>query len=278
MFAAALLATLLAASSPAAAPDDAGEAAVDAVAIAASMRAAFDAEVGQRVDLPADALAARVTLLEAALAGKGIDWHDPQFVVLVDRSPNVQVLLVLLGAPHAGWQLIGAAPVSTGQPGRFEHFRTPLGVFEHSLANPDFRAEGTKNELGIRGYGRKGARVFDFGWVAAPKGWGDHATSVMRLQMHATDPDILEPRLGTAQSKGCIRIPSTLNAFIDGHAILDADYDEALAGGARFWVLREDRQRPPVPGRYLVVVDAEAGERPTWSPLPAALAPPARRR
>ena len=66
------------------------------------------------------------------------------------------------------------------------------------------------------GRGRKGTRVYDFGWVPAAKGWGNGAMSVMRLQMHATDPDQLERRLGTAQSKGCIRIPASLNEFISG--------------------------------------------------------------
>ena len=269
VLAAACLAALLG-GVPAAAFDEAGDAPAAALAVATSMRAAFDAEVRPRVELPEDEFAARTALLETALDQHGVAWPDPEFVVLVDRSPNVQVAMLLLGAPHAGWHLVGAAPVSTGQPGRFEHFLTPLGVFEHTLANPDFRAEGTKNALGIRGYGSKGARVYDFGWVAAPKTWGDHAMSVMRLQMHATDPDILEPRLGTAQSKGCIRIPATLNAFIDRHAILDADYDEALASGERFWVLREDRERPAIQGRYLVVVDSMRNERPLWAKPPPA--------
>ena len=43
---------------------------------------------------------------------------------------------------------------------------------KHSLANMDFRAEGTFNDNGIRGYGRKGMRVFDFGWVVSERGWG----------------------------------------------------------------------------------------------------------
>ena len=102
-----------------------------------------------------------------------------------------------------------------------------LGVFAHSLDNPDFRAEGTLNSNGIRGYGAKGMRVFDFGWQRVPKGWGDGAVSEMRLQMHATDPDLLERRLGSAQSKGCIRIPATLNRFLDRHGVLDADYERA---------------------------------------------------
>lgn len=46
----------------------------------------------------------------------------------------------------------------------------------------------------------------------------------MRLQMHATDPDLLERRLGSAQSKGCIRIPASLNRLIDCYGVLDAEY------------------------------------------------------
>ena len=56
------------------------------------------------------------------------------------------------------------------------------------------RARGTS--LGIRGYGVKGMRVFDFGWVTGERTWGDGGLSPMRLQLHSTDPDVLEPRLG----------------------------------------------------------------------------------
>lgn len=136
----------------------------------------------------------------------------------------------------------------TGLPGRYEHFTTPLGVFDHSMANPDFRAEGTKNTLGFRGCGRKGMRIYDFGWVDAPRGWGQGEMGVMRLQMHATDPDLSAQRLGTAQSEGCVRVPAKLNDFNDCHALLDADYEHALAGGARLWVLRAVRPDwPPLP-------------------------------
>jgi len=140
-------------------------------------------------------------------------------------------------------------------------------VFEHSIANPDFRAEGTKNENGIRGYGLKGMRVYDFGWQKAIKGWGYKDEGDLRLQMHATDP-ILERRVGTAQSKGCVRIPASMNLFIDRHAILDADYDVALAQGQALWVLPKDRQPTPWSGRFLIVVDTGRTERPAWSPLP----------
>jgi len=205
----------------------------------------------------------------------GHRWLDvPQFTLLVDRNPHVQAMLIFWGGAGYPWRLLGASPVSTGLPGRFEHFATPLGLFEHDPVHLDFRAEGTRNAQGIRGYGAKGSRVFDFGWVRAPKGWGNRAISTLRLQMHATDPDFLEPRLGTAQSKGCIRISASLNRFIDLYGLIDQAYEQAAALQHRlFWVLREDRVTGPWSGRYLVVIDSQATERPAWSPAPAVTLP-----
>ena len=188
------------------------------------LAAIFEEQVEPRLRPPQEEIAAYAVQLQQALDAAPVRLAALQFLVLVDRGPQVQALLLFWGSDERGWGFVGATPVSTGLPGRVEHFTTPLGVFEHTLENPDFRAEGTKNELGIRGYGRKGARMYDFGWVRAPKGWGNGAVSVMRLQMHTTDPDYLEQRLGIAQSKGCIRIPAKLNDFIDRHALLDEDY------------------------------------------------------
>lgn len=233
--------------------------------------AQFIEQVAPALSVPQEIASGYAVRLADALDSADAVIERPQFVVLVDRSPRVQALMLWWGGAGQPWQLVGATPVSTGLPGRFEHFTTPLGVFEHSRKNPDFRAEGTKNELGIRGYGRKGSRIFGFGWVPAPKGWGDGAMSVMRLQMHSTDPDILEQRLGTAQSKGCIRIPARLNEFIDRFGLLDADYEEQHVFGNRPWVLRPDGQPTPWAGRYLVVIDSLQGERPSWSALPSAM-------
>ncbi len=246
----------------------------DAIAGPPPLSTFFADDVALRLFPPPDVVDRYEVRLQGALAESDVRIDQAQFVVLVDRSPKVQALFLWWGGAGTPWRLVGAAAVSTGQPGRFEHFLTPMGVFEHSLQNPDFRAEGTKNELGIRGYGLKGSRIYDFGWVAAPKTWGDRAMSVMRLQMHATDPDVLEQRLGTAQSKGCIRIHSSLNEFLDRHGVLDAAYDEELERGRRLWVLRADRDPTPWSGRYLVVIDTLAGQRPAWA-VPAA---PARRR
>lgn len=235
-------------------------------------RQRFVAEVDRRLDLPEDAQARVVQQLDAALSQAGLSPLPPQHVLVVDRSPQVQAAFLLLRAPQGGWHWVGASPVSTGRVGGFDHFRTPLGVFAHSLDNLDFRAEGTYNANGVRGYGARGMRVFDFGWVQAERGWGAGGQRQMRLQMHATDPTLLEPRLGRVESKGCIRIPATLNVFLDRHGVLDADYEQGLAQGKALWMLRADRTPLPWPGRWLVVVDSMTRERPPWSPLPGATA------
>ena len=228
--------------------------------------AAFEQTVTLHLTVPAAQMLAYAVLLSAALTSSGIAESAQEFVVVVDRNPNVQVLLVYWGTLATGWSLVGASSISTGLPGKYEHFKTPLGVFNHSRENPDFRAEGTKNAFGIRGYGNKGGRIYDFGWVKASRGWGDRHMGELRLQMHSTDADLLEQRLGTAQSEGCVRMPAELNEFIDRHGILDQDYEAVVAVGERPWVLRTDRMATPWSGRYLVVVESDATIRPDWAP------------
>ncbi len=232
------------------------------------LTALFQRQVDRRVTVPTDEQRRYAVLLAERLADAGQVTIPSQYVVLVDRDPFVQAAMIFWKSTSGEFSLIGASQASTGRPGRFDHFETPLGVFPHSLDNPDFRAEGTRNEFGILGYGRKGMRVYDFGWVETPKGWGDGRESVMRLQMHSTDPDLLEPRLGSIQSKGCIRIAASLNRFIDHYGILDAAYERAIAAGRSFWVLPPDREPTPWSGEFLVVVDTERDRRPAWSPQP----------
>jgi hypothetical protein len=239
----------------------------------ASLALTFQREVDRRLDVPQQDQARYAQLLETALASVATPITTSQYVVMVDRNPHVQAIFVYwLDAQAASDRLhfIGASPASTGKPGPFDHFITPLGVFAHTLDNKDYRAEGTLNELGIRALGRKGMRVYDFGWVQGERGWGRGGQSQMRLLLHATDPDYLEPHLGVAMSKGCIRIPATLNTFIDRYGLLDADYEQAQANGKKLWVLRPDRIPTPWSGRYLVIVDSGSTERPAWSPEPAA--------
>jgi hypothetical protein len=237
------------------------------------LRDAFAREVTRRLKVPAAEQAAYGARLQAALTAKDLGGLSGEYVVLVDRDANVQALFIYFrAAPADRWQMIGASPVATGRPGEFDHFITPLGVFEHTPDNMDFRAEGTMNQNGIRGYGQHDMRIFDLGWAEGERGWGKGGFSQMRFQMHATDPDRLEPLLGIRHSKGCVRIPASLNVFLDHHGILDAEYEALVSSGSSLWVLHSDRQVTPWAGRYIVVVDSERKSRPAWSPAPGAKA------
>jgi hypothetical protein len=228
----------------------------------------FAREVRPRLDVPQEEHAVYAGLLGAALTNANVVLTTAQYVLLVDRSPKVQAVLVLWADGEGQLLVVGGSPVSTGRPGAYEHFLTPLGVFNQSIEHLDFRAEGTRNQFGVRGYGVKGMRVFDFGWVIGERTWGHGGLSPMRLQLHATDPDLLEPRLGSAASSGCIRISASLNQFLDKYGLLDANYEAAMEGGVQFWVLRKDRTPTPWSSRYLVVVESERTQRPAWTPLP----------
>ena len=227
---------------------------------------AFHQEVRPVLDLPEGDRHLYGTLAELALRSSTTYLAKPQYILVVDRNPFVQGAFLYWMRPDMAPIYVGASPVSTGKPGRFDHFETPTGVYLHSLANPDFRAEGTKNKNGILGYGKKGMRVYDFGWQQARRGWGSGGPVTIRLQMHATDPYYLEPKLGTPQSKGCIRISATLNRFIDRFGLLDAEYELTASEGNRLWVLLPDRTPAYGAGRYLIIIDSARDQRPTWSP------------
>lgn len=237
----------------------------------AALAPAFAHEVDRRLEPPPDVQERYAQLLQAELGKAETPFMDSQYLLLLDRNPHVQAIFLYwldLQASEPHFHFVGAAPVSTGKPGAYDCFITPTGVFAHTLANQDFRAEGTRSKLGIRGFGRKGMRVYDFGWVEGERGWSRGGRSPMRLLMHATDPDYLEQHLGEPMSKGCIRIPATLNEFIDRYGIIDADYEQALASGKKLWVIRPDRTPTAWSGRYLVIVDSGSSERPDWSPAP----------
>ncbi|HET9833418.1 MAG TPA: L,D-transpeptidase [Vicinamibacterales bacterium] len=234
----------------------------------------FEQQVTRRLTIPPTEQEHYAQLLTSALEDARLSELKPQYFLLVDRSPQVQAAMIFWKSQEGAFYLIGATPVSTGRPGTYEHFLTPLGVYEHGTRNPDFRSQGTRNTLGIRGYGARGRRIFDFGWVRAPKGWGDHTLSRLRLQVHATDPKLLDGRLGTAQSEGCVRTTASFNAFLDHYGILDGDYEQATKS-QRSWVLSSTREPTPWSGRYLVVVDSQRQERPVWARI--SRTPPANR-
>lgn len=210
---------------------------------------------------PAGDDAAWTAAARAELARSAITLDRPQLVVVVDRAPKAQDLRIMLadpsGDPSRPWRTIGAGKVSTGQCERRGYFITPTGVFQHTDGILDYRAEGTVNEQGIRGLGIKGMRVWDFGWQMAEPGWGtDRAPREIRLQMHATDPAYLEQRLGRPASKGCIRVSTAMNRFLDIHGVLDADYERAAPADPRIAaVLRPERTPTSLAGTLLIVIE-----------------------
>ena len=209
----------------------------------------------------------------------------PQLVIVVDRNPDVEKLLLMMARPGSptGWRAIATARISTGQSGRKDYFITPIGVFAHTDAILDFRALGTYNEHHVRGLGTAGMRVWDFGWQWAQKGWlNDGEAGDIRLQMHATDPDLLERRLGHPASEGCVRLSSTLNRFLDHHGVLDADYRQAAVTDVRYSaLLPADATPSPFAGRLLIVIDTRlpaefpptAASRPANMPAPGPVNP-----
>lgn len=186
----------------------------------------------------------------------------PQALLVVDRNPAVQALLVVGAIPGKPWEVVGATHVSTGKPGRKEHFVTPVGVFRNTADILGYRAEGTKNENGVRGLGVKGMRVWDFGWQQTDDWRAPGARIDIRMEMHATDPDLLEQRIGRPDSEGCIRIPAAMNRFLDRYGVIDADLEAAAKMDPRFAaLLAPDRMPTPIAGTLLVVVDSSAGGR-----------------
>lgn len=210
------------------------------------------------VSLPPRRMKDLLARTRAALKADRLAVVGPTLLVVVDRNPAAQLLVIILARPDRNWQMVGGGRVSTGQAGRHGYFITPTGVFQHTDAILDYRAEGTFNENHIRGLGRKGMRVWDFGWVAAVKGWrSDGETGEIRLLLHATDPDLLERRLGHPASEGCVRISAAMNTFLDKYGVLDADYEAAAADDPSYEaVLRPDRTPTALAGRMLVIIDS----------------------
>jgi len=252
---------------------------------AARLRAAMLREVSG-VQLPSSQKLAQVAARAVSLLGLADRQIDAaQLVLVVDRNPAVQKLFVMLARPgdSTGWRGLGAVRVSTGQAGRKDHYITPIGVFAHTGAILDYRAQGTFNENHVRGLGVAGMRVWDFGWQWALKGWhSDGEGGDIRLEMHATDPDLLERRLGRPASEGCVRLSSSMNRFLDSNGVLDADYEKAAVQDVRYRaLLAPDRTPTPLAGRFLVVIDSglpidappTAASRPADWPSPDAPKP-----
>jgi hypothetical protein len=201
--------------------------------------------------------AALIALGEGMAAADHLFIRQPQIVLIVDRAPRVQLLAMTLARPDGDWQILGARHVSTGKPGRLQHFRTPVGVLLNDGSEIGYRAQGTFNQNHIRGLGVKGMRVWDFGWQTTDDWRTPEATMEVRVEMHATDPNVLEQRIGRADSEGCIRLPDALNRFLDRHGVIDAAIERLgeTDGGYRA-LLSPELDPTPLAGDAVIVVDS----------------------
>lgn len=210
-----------------------------------------------------------IALAKEELARESLPISRPQLIMIVDRNEKIQHLDFVLALPDDPWISLGGTPVSTGTTGRKYYYITPTGVFQNTADRLGYRAEGTKNKFGIRGIGAKGSRVWDMGWQTAMKGWlPKHEVGQIRLEIHATDPQFLEWRLGHPASEGCIRIPATMNRFMDHYGLIDALYEQAASYDPRFAaLLPKDRQQTPIAGDLVVVVDSGPLTEPKIDPI-----------
>jgi hypothetical protein len=131
------------------------------------LNAQFSRQVDHRLVLLVAEQQRYIGLRQQELSKANLLDMSAQTFLVVDRSPLVQAAFLLLRTGPQAWHWVGAVAVSTGRPGGFAHFISPLGVFLHSPANPDYRSAGTYNQNHIRGYGAIRMRVFDFGWQTA---------------------------------------------------------------------------------------------------------------
>ena len=236
-------------------PASARSATVDAEA--SELRAMLVREVPGLVRHDASTDSSWIGMARSTLSAAGVTVDRPQVLVVVDRSPSVQEVNLVLARTDAAWEVLGGTRVSTGKPGRKDHFKTPVGVFRNTSEILGYRALGTYNQFHIKGNGTHGMRVWDFGWRDTENWRSPGSMSQIRLEMHATDPVVLEPRLGHPDSEGCVRLPSAMNTFIDRHGIIDADYEIAAKTDRRFAaLLSPQRVVTPLAGDMLVVFDS----------------------
>jgi hypothetical protein len=112
-------------------------------------------------------------------------------------------------------------------------------------------------------------RVWDFGWRTTEDWRERNGWTRIRLEIHATDPVMLEPRLGQPASKGCVHVSAALNRFLDQHGIIDAAYELAAQTDGRYReLLLPGRTPTPLAGAMLVVFDSSEPSPPApISPL-----------
>lgn len=193
-------------------------------------------DVTPRLHLPADEVRLYCSIAEWQMCGSGRDLLDPQYLLVVDRNPNVQAALLVWRLWSGSYELVGASPVAAG-------------------TNPLDAARSAQDLLvQVGANGRRGrSRVYEF---ASAERQREGASAAARVQLRSV-PAGGEDRLGAPCTDGCILLPASLVSFLDEYGILDQDAPA-----------RAQRHVLPCRGRHLLLVDSEREDRPAWSPAP----------
>ena len=200
----------------------------------------YSALVDRQLRVPASEALICGGLAETELANSGHALAGPQYLLVVDSCPSVQVAFLFWRLLPGRYELIGASPASTGNPEQAGCMQTPQGVFAQAEVE----------------YGRKlTSRVYDFGRQRARyRGPRGTASELRLLARAATGPS--GALLGQVQSDGCVLLPPGLVAFLDQFGVLDEGRRDAVTPAG---------ESLPFAGRYLVVIDSERDERPEWA-------------
>lgn len=217
----------------------------------------YERQVDRRLRVPEDEMRLYCAMSEMQLFDGRRELLAPQYLLIVDSSPDVQAALLFWRLLAGSYRLIGASPVSTGSVEEPDDIQTPLGVFEQNGTGEGGSGCGA---LARPVCGRAQHRVYDFGWQQTRRASGAGGPVGLRLQLRAADRTF-EPRLGSACSDGCILLPASLITFLDEYGLLDGSTPGAAA-------LRTNRPALPFRGRHLLVVDSDRNARPPWSPAP----------
>lgn len=199
----------------------------------------YESQVDQRLQVPFNEACIYGALAESEISPTLRELDEPQYLLVVDSCPDVQVAFLFWRLMPTQFELIGASPASTGCAARPGHLPTPVGAY------PQAKAEDLPRP-------RLATRVYDFGVHRTRVPAGGFAQ--LRLQARAAT-GAARSRLGTAQSDGCVLLPPALVAFLDRYGVLDGTHQRVTPAG----------ELMPFGGRYLVVVDSEREGRPEWA-------------
>ncbi|MBC5763818.1 hypothetical protein [Ramlibacter albus] len=185
----------------------------------------FRREVIQKLDVPRSEALLYGSMTEMQLPEGWQGGNAPQYLLAVDKNVNIQVAFLYWRLMPGHYQLVGAAPASTGALPANE---TPDGVFERTSS--------------------AAVRELEFMTRRPSFVAGRMQQCEVRLCARAADSAAIG-HLGQPHSDGCVLLPPSMLAFVERHGVLDAT---------------RPTPKLPYPGRVMVVIDSERVDRPEW--------------